>query len=189
MHMGRERGHREPREPDPRRRARHVRAREPERPRERGPIDQRCDPDGHAPRAFGAHEDGVRQLDALAESFAAKAAQYMDIVKPAGPTSRTRCRSRSGRRSRLGDAHQERVGAPARRPRRALRARHRRDRRWDRLNATPGVRERVCQLLALWSTSRSCRERPLRVDAIDGRVHPDLERHANRRRRDLADLQ
>ncbi len=109
---------------------------------------------------LGAHEDGVRELDALAESFAAKAAQYMDIVKPAGPTSRTRCRFTFGQEiGGWGTRIKSAVGAPARRPRRALRARHRRDRRWDRAERDAWCSRARLPAARAWSTSRSCRRK------------------------------
>src|SRR5213596_2280930 len=91
------------------------------------------------------------ELDARAESFAAKAAQYMNIVKPgrthlqdAVPVTfgqeiggwGVRIRSASARlRAGRNELCELGIGGTA---------------AGTGLNATPGVRERVCQLLAQW---------------------------------------
>ena len=91
------------------------------------------------------------QLDALAEALAAKAAQYVNVVKPgrthlqdAVPITygqefggwAARVRSASARlRAGRGELCELGIGGTA---------------TGTGLNATPGVRERVCQLLAQW---------------------------------------
>jgi aspartate ammonia-lyase len=102
-----------------------------------------------------AHLDLTRtlcdELDRLSDAFAAKAAQYMNVVKPgrthlqdAVPVTfgqeiggwATRIKSASARlRAGRGELCELGIGGTA---------------AGTGLNATPGVRERVCQLLAQW---------------------------------------